>query len=319
MTLSAQRCYQLMEHAIHGPIEGAVGRQDLLNLCGEHLVNMHDWLWLVRPWNGVKFRAKITLADATWTESSKTLTKTGAFADYDWLAGDQVEITDGTGAEKAFYRVASKTSSNAIVLETSIGAAADTQTDIDGTLELTTVALPNDGNVRSVTAYTSRDSFANVLEMVSYKDLLYLRSNGIAGSWTYSGAITYGKGQPDGAPVPLLDIHPAPTVEEANALKLFCVHGWERVSDDQDEVQVPVWLEPFFIHLCREYAMAFDDDEGMGLDERLARLGASPLFLHARKRDSELQPDVGLMRGGAGLRGRRRWRPYLTTPVNPPN
>ncbi len=60
---------------------------------------------------------------ATWVESTKTLTKTGAFTNYTWTAGDRIYITGGTGVTVGFYEIASKTSNNAIVLSTSLSTA----------------------------------------------------------------------------------------------------------------------------------------------------------------------------------------------------
>lgn len=77
---------------------------------------------------------RIALSGATWIESSKTLRKTGAFASYTWASGDQVAITGGTGATISRYDVASKTDNDNIVLKRSIGAGADTHTDIAGNL-----------------------------------------------------------------------------------------------------------------------------------------------------------------------------------------
>lgn len=59
---------------------------------------------------------------ATWTESSKTLTQTGAFASLTTALAPYARfyVTDGTGVIVGDYQVASKTSDNAIVLTASI-------------------------------------------------------------------------------------------------------------------------------------------------------------------------------------------------------
>lgn len=76
----------------------------------------------------------ISLTGATWTESSKTITKTGAFASYVFSSGDTLTITGGTGATTGTYYVASRTSDDAVVLTASIGSGADGQTNIAGSL-----------------------------------------------------------------------------------------------------------------------------------------------------------------------------------------
>lgn len=74
------------------------------------------------PW---KFA--ITAGQATWTESSKTLTATGKFASYDHaLATNQgtnvISVTGGTGVTVGVYTIASKVSADAITLTASIAA-----------------------------------------------------------------------------------------------------------------------------------------------------------------------------------------------------
>jgi len=61
------------------------------------------------------------LSSATFTNSTKTLTSTGAFSSYTFSAGDEIYISGGTGVTAGLYEIASKTSSDAIVLVDDIG------------------------------------------------------------------------------------------------------------------------------------------------------------------------------------------------------
>lgn len=76
----------------------------------------------------------LTITGATWTQATRTLTKTGLFAEYTFAVGDRVIVASGTGATTGTYIVQSRTSANAIVLQTALGAGADGQTDIAGSL-----------------------------------------------------------------------------------------------------------------------------------------------------------------------------------------
>ena len=76
---------------------------------------------------------------ATYTESTKTITKTSGFATT-IPAGSVAYVTSGTGATVGEYQVASATA-DTVVLTTSIGSAADGQTDI----AVTVVAVSHDG------------------------------------------------------------------------------------------------------------------------------------------------------------------------------
>lgn len=76
----------------------------------------------------------IPLTGATWTNGTLTLTKTGAFTNYTFRVGDRIRITGGTGATAGYYIVASRVSADAITLTATIGAGADGQTNIAGSL-----------------------------------------------------------------------------------------------------------------------------------------------------------------------------------------
>lgn len=61
------------------------------------------------------------LSAATFTTSTKTLNKTGAFASYTFTAGDLIYISGGTGVTAGLYEIASKTDNDNIVLVEDIG------------------------------------------------------------------------------------------------------------------------------------------------------------------------------------------------------
>ena len=80
-------------------------------------------------------RVAMTLSGATWNESAKTLTKTGAFSSYTFREGDQINVTAGTNVDRKWYKIVSKTN-NALTLDSSIvssGNPTDVSTDGIGT------------------------------------------------------------------------------------------------------------------------------------------------------------------------------------------
>jgi len=74
----------------------------------------------------------VPVTGATYTEATKRITKSGAFTNYTHRPNDRFVVDAGTGATAGEYVIASKVDNNTIALETSIGAAADAQTDIGG-------------------------------------------------------------------------------------------------------------------------------------------------------------------------------------------
>ncbi len=63
------------------------------------------------------------ISTGTWTASTLTLGKTGAFSSYTWHDGDRVYVSGGTGITAGLYEIASRTSDDAVVLATSCGSA----------------------------------------------------------------------------------------------------------------------------------------------------------------------------------------------------
>ena len=67
----------------------------------------------------------LAMSGATYTASSRTITKTGGFSGYTWRPNDLIYISAATGIGTGLYKVASKTDANNIVLV----ATADTKID----------------------------------------------------------------------------------------------------------------------------------------------------------------------------------------------
>lgn len=120
--------------------------------------------------------AAVTITgDGTWHESTLTLEKTGAFTSYTFVAGDTIAVTAGTGATVATYTVASKTDANNIVLTASIGAAADTQTNISANM--------------SVLTQTSNRSVMTTTQSAKGILIYRIEANGVAAANTDSIAV----------------------------------------------------------------------------------------------------------------------------------
>lgn len=73
---------------------------------------------------GSGVRLSISVDNASWNNGTLTLTLAGAFTNYSYRAGDFISIYSVTSGTTGDYAIASKTSANAIVLATSIGASA---------------------------------------------------------------------------------------------------------------------------------------------------------------------------------------------------
>lgn len=301
MTLTALDCAAHIEHTLSGPMS-MLSVLDVVNQTGQHMVGMHQWMFLKRPSVRLAARASITLEGATWTESTKTLTKTGAFSSYTFLAGDQARVTDGTGATTGFYRIASKTSANAIVLETSIGSGADAQTDIDGTLTLSSCALPSDfGGILSIKAGVG---LQDLVIPATLEEIENLRSDPISQTGSlYLAALAWGQLAVGGAPVPRLEIWPEPSAADAEKFRLSYRAAWQEVATEGQVLAIPTHVEALYVTLLRAFARGYEEEDQGTLSQRLAEIEVGPVFMAAKKYDGSQQRSYGPMRGGWLQRG----------------
>jgi len=79
-----------------------------------HTVNVHD---LAADCAGLQ----LTFTDGGYVATTKTLTKTAAFAAFTLTAGDKIYLSAGTGITPGWYAVATRVSDDAITLSTSAG------------------------------------------------------------------------------------------------------------------------------------------------------------------------------------------------------
>ena len=270
----------------------------LVNMAGSWFVSANSWKWLEGRQVKLRPRPKITLAGATWTEVGLTLVETGAFADYSHLSGDTFELETGTGATVGTYEVASRTDDDTIVLASSIGAAADGQTDITGFLANDQVALPSDFDFQAVTAYSLADGLVGSFELVSPQALLDLRTwPGLSTTISFWAAINWVRSAAGGRPEPRLDVWPE-TTEDAEELVLFYRGGWLAPETDTENLSIPEWCDLLFMEAVKAVVNGFEDPEGGTTDLRLAQLKVGELWRVAVERDALIQPSLGERKNG---------------------
>jgi hypothetical protein len=299
-----QDLYDHITHALHGSLAD-LAPLTLVNEAGEYLFNMHHWKFTERsPSVPLSQRAKITVAAGTWTESSLTLTEAGTFANYDWLEGDTIYITGGTGATAGQYRIASTDGSGDIVLETSIGSGADAQTDITGDTKygLAAVALPSDFG--QFIKPNTTDSLIGSLRLRTLSEVLSRRTDALNdAALDFWGAIGHAAPTTAGVPTPRLELWPAPTTNDADAFTLFYRAKWVNLSAETDVVPIMPYCDTLMRLMCRAWAQGYEEDDQGSLGQRLAQIEAGPIFNAAKKRDGGIQRFYGPIRGGHAYAG----------------
>lgn len=272
--------------------------RELSGTAGRLLMNSRQWLWSEGRSVTLRPRASISIVDGTWTDATRTLTKVGAWANYSFLSGDTINILDGTGASPGVYEIESKTSSDAIVLRTSIGAAADGQTDIDGEQPNDQVALPGDFDFLGITAHWVPNSLTSTLELISPSTMLELR--GISGVVTTVGfwaLLRYVRSLSGGQAVARLELWPTTTSEE-DALVIFYRAGWRDPATDEEVFSIPPWLEPLYLEIFKAVVLGNEEPEKGTVDQRFTAACSGKMFADAVHIDSTHQWDYGVRRWG---------------------
>lgn len=299
--LTVQQVLRDIEHVL-GDAQMTIGDPiQLLNEAGEYLPTAHDWFWLQRRAVVLAVRGTITISDGTWTESTNTLGSTGAFEDYVFVQGDVLEVTGGTNAVPGFYTVLSRTSDDAIVLDSSLSSTGgDLATgDISVTFELASTTLPDD--FAEVIALTGKDAVNILVQMTGLQELLFLKTNRTEESGYFYGAIVYGHNDTTmgGPPIPLLDLWPDPSASDADQFVMYYRASWKDVDDDTQLISIPPYMHTCYRQLVRAFARGYEDDIETTLAQELALWEASPFTMRAKERDGAQQHHYGHLEQGA--------------------
>ena len=272
-----------------------------INEAGQALLACHPWQFLKRPPALLDFAAPISIANGTWTESTKTLTKTSGFTNYTFTAADRITISDGTSATTGEYVIASRTSNNAIVLEDSIGSGADGQTDIDGDIYFPYVNLPSDfgemlGNP------TSEGTYGLTMEPVTLDRLELIRGSVISFGNHYYWALSWPAQSSTAvvAPNPRLELWPPPSAALVSAVRMPYRAGWVVLSGAL-VANVPLWFEPALIGVVKAVAQEYENDQAGALEAYLTGAYIETF----KQRDTRTQWNFGQMQGGGASFGAR--------------
>ena len=275
-----------------GSMPRSLDEVGILNQAGEHLYSMHTWRFAQGRSALLNLRGTVSATGATFNGVSN-LNKTGAFTNYTFVDGDEIEITGGTGVTTGFYEVVDRVSDNAITIP-DIGASA---TDVDFTLQPYSVDLPDD--TRDIIAIQGTGATRNRVTLTSLAEVLRVREDAGTNDAHWYAAISY-VGTP---PTPILEIAPGSSSNSAGALRMFYRSRWARLTTDSTTVDVPEYIEPLLVGLVRAFARGYVREDQASLDARLSEIHAGPVFAAARKSDGAIQPYIATTRNGI-----ERWR-----------
>jgi hypothetical protein len=285
---------------------------------------MHDWMWLDRPPVSLDFRPEINLSGpVSWANTTHHLTKAGAFADYTWLDGDSIVITSGDATPYGRFPVVERVGQNAIHIGWPY-ATTGTITNFSATVKADSIVLPIDfGNIINI---QPTEGLVNSFNLTDVGFINQLRTNEVAvGNFRYWGAVTRGHNYDHVGTESLgqgawrLEIYPTPTVVKYNALTMYYRAGWREITEDLAFIPIPDYCETLFRQLMRSFARGYEEDDVGSLHLRLMEIEKSPIFIHAKQRDGNIQNTLGQMAGGAAEQQSRNYNEYLKTTVIGPN
>lgn len=320
MVVSVNHALDHIRHTLGGGnLSIELDELGILNQAGEYLISMHPWHWLVGRSALINLRTSVSGTTATWTASGNILTETGAFEDYSFVSGDVIEITDGTGATTGFYEVSSRTDDDNIVLSGSISSSNLATGDIEWNIQANSCTLPSD--FRDIVDITSTDSTLYDVRQTTLSQLLRYRTSQpfVTGDWNYAVAVSW-SGSP---PVPILELYPSSQSIQNGAFTIFYRGGWDRVTTDSANIDVPEFIDSLFLRLVRAFARGYEREDSVTMNQLLLEIQQGPEFVMAARRDGMIQPYKSRLTGGGaivhsrtqnGYRGRASLASFVSAP-----
>ncbi|HYF01341.1 MAG TPA: hypothetical protein VEJ18_20630 [Planctomycetota bacterium] len=175
------------------------------------------------------------------------------------------------------------------------------------------VALPADF-LELIAAHMTSGYLAEV-EQVPFEYIVFLRNSNIkpfatpgwcAPVWT-TGALV-------AASLARLELHPAPSTNVTNGIRIQYRAGWTPLTDDAHIANIPEFMVPLFKETCALWALSHQERDVEAQADRIAALKAGPTWEAAVRTDGQKQATLGIMRGGAA---QKHLNPSAVRFVNP--
>ena len=159
----------------------------------------------------------------------------------------------------------------------------------------TYVELPEDFG-EMISAHMD-SGLVKAIHFTTMDDLLERRTTAIGQSQVYWGVIVYPEPTLSSNPIEArhrIELHPTPSAADKIRIAYRC--KWRELSDDGDSTVVPDYAESALVSLVRAFALGYEEE---GLEVRLAEIENGPIYRRLLEKDGIVQPDYGVIRGGA--------------------
>jgi len=313
MVMTLERAMRTVTHAAYG--DPSVHPLDIVNEAGIRLMSMHPWRWAVKPPVQISLRAPITFTGATWTEATLTLsglTLTG----YVFANGDSMTISSGTGATARDYTlVSANVAGGSVVFSETLGAAADGNADMAGTLNASqAVVLPSDFGM-GITAYVTTQGLTQHLSLCSQQTLVSARSKtpsppiGVFWGSVFTAPDLSTAG---GVPTNRLEIYPEGDAGDADFITISYRLAWSDLTEDAKVISIPPYIEPLFTAMLRGVTRGYEEEEQGTVEDHMDRIMQGSTFMTSCINDGLVQPNTGELTSGNENMYGQEWWPYPT-------
>jgi hypothetical protein len=299
--LNLKKCEAHIEHSLDGPIGAPISTRELAAMAGSWLYSAHTWSFTKARHKILIPRPFIAVTGATWADGTLTLTKVGAFANYTFVNGDYLTVDAGANVDKvgSKHEILSRPNDDSITLKTSIGAAADTDTDIGATLPNNIIPLPD--GVRSISAIDTDGANSEGFRWITDEEIV----QGQTGRFSVNSSAMRGvliatqNGTIPGSISLAIEVEPSQTAP-AN-IHIRYRMGWTTPTDDEVALPLPAGgeLDMLFLQALLAHANALDKEDAGALQDRLGAITGSDYWKTAKRLDGGKRTNIGPIRGSA--------------------
>lgn len=113
----------------------------------------------------------------------------------------------------------------------------------------------------------------------------------------FFAALVYSARSGTTPPQKRLELWPTPSTAEAIA-KIYYRATWERLTDDNQTVSLPPFMEGLYLQVARAWAQGLEDEDMMSHEDRIQRIMNGPGWAACVARDQGEQTSYGTMADG---------------------
>lgn len=184
------------------------------------------------------------------------------------------------------------------------------------------ITLPEDFG--EMEAYQMSDALNFTITMTTPQAIASLRATTVTiAQQSFWAAIVFPRqrSQKEIPGPPILEMYPTPSADHTDVFTLFYKSKWQELVDEADYADVPSYAESTLVQFVRAFALGWEEEGNMSLEERLAMVALGPVCQAAKETDGSLQSDFGPTVGGAiqGSSLYYDWRAATSAPIAGPS